>query len=472
MWFIMQIYKKWGLMAKAVMVMDLQNILASQNPWWKTGTVELEVKPVKREVFDSLTSGLSGNDVTVLVGPRRCGKTFLVHQLIDRLLKNGVERERIVYLQIEGYLKRKNLIAEVMDFVKTVLVREPPSEFKNRVYLFVDEAHKLPGWADEVKYWSDLKLPNLKIFVTGSSALNILKGAGEGLVGRTKHVMLLPLSFGEFLGAKYGIDVPSGDAKQIYSSMLPHIEKIEIAFQDYLRRGGYPSLLNQGIREAFQNLLEWKDLSLQRDIFEFEEIRDAKNLNEMIFVLSGHTSLRMNYSQIGGAVGLRVHSVKKYIGLLEDIFLLREQVVYSRKTYPSVRKERKICLLDSGMLNALNSNFEIPTQFLPFLVKNVVSAHVLRRRFGYEINPMHYYWVSCKGEAIDVVAIAEGETYPVEVKYQNEIDELDLEAMREFMEKFECKKGIAVTKNIFGEEKMKNGKGISFMPAWLFLLAF
>lgn len=454
-------------------MVDLQSILASQNPWWKTGRVTFETNPFRRAIFDTLLSELANPDVTVLVGPRRCGKTFLIHQLIEHLLKNGVEKERIIYLQIEGYLKRKNLIAEVMDFVKTVLVREPPSEFRNRVYLFIDEAHKLPAWSEEVKYWNDLKLPNLTIFVTGSSALNMLKGAGESLVGRARHAALLPLSFREFLSAKYGIDIPTGEFREVYAySISQHLEKIEIAFKDYLHRGGYPSLLHQDIGEAFRNLLEWKDLSLQRDIFELEEVREIKNLNEMVFVLSSLIGNRINYSRIGGMVGLRVHSVKKYIGLLEDIFLLREQMVYSRKPYFSVRKERKICFTDCGMVNALNNNFELPEQFLPFLVENAVSAHVLRKRLEYEINPIHYYWVSDKGREIDVVATVGGETYPVGVKYQNEIEESDMETMRDFMEKFGHNRGIVVTKNSFREEKTENGGGITSMPAWLFLLAF
>lgn len=452
--------------------MDLQGILASQNEWWKTGAVEFEARPIKREAFDALLPELEKNEVTVLVGPRRSGKTFLVHQLIDHLLKTGVEKERIVYLQVEGYLQRKNLTAEVMDLVKTVLLKETPREFRKRVYLFMDEVHKLPGWAEEVKYWSDLKLKNLKIFVTGSSALNILKGAGESLAGRAKHYILLPLSFREFLGAKYGVGIPAGTIREVYGASIPHVEKIEIAFQDYLQRGGYPFVLNSGVREAFRNLLELKDLSLQRDVFEIEEIRDTKNLNETVFVLSSLIGNRINYSKIGGMVGLKVHSVKKYIGLLEDIFLLREQMVYSRKPYFSVKKERKVCFIDSGMVNALNGNFEIPRQFVPFLVEDVVSAHVLRKRFEYEMNPVHYYWVSDRGKEVDAVFIDEGKAVPIEIKYQNEIDASDKKTMLDFMEKFGCRKGIMITKRLFREEKPEKGMEIVLMPAWLFLLAF
>lgn len=455
--------------------MDLPSILASQNLWWKTGSVEFAAPPMEREAFDTLVPELEKGNVTILVGPRRSGKTFIVHQLVSRLLRDGTEKERIIYLQVEGYLKRTGLLAEVMDFVKTSLLREPPGEFKKRVYLFVDEVHKLPDWAEEVKYWNDLKLKNLKIFVTGSSALNILKGAGESLAGRARHTMLLPLSFREFLKAKYGLGMPAGDLRETYGAAIPHIEKIEIAFQDYLHRGGYPAVLNQNIHEAFQNLLELKDISLQRDIFEIEEIRDAKNLNELVFVLSSLIGTRTNYSKIGGMVGLRVHSVKKYIGLLEDIFLLREQMVYSRKPYFSVRKERKVCFLDPGMTNALNGNYSgIPKEFLPLLVENAVSAHVLRKKFEYEINPIHYYWVSDKkGKEIDVVSTVEGTACPVEVKYQNEITPSDTEAVLEFMEKFGCKTGIVVTKSLFKEEEKigPNGnKKLLFVPAWLFLL--
>lgn len=451
---------------------DLQSILASQNPWWKTGTVALESKPIKRELFEKLWAELDNRKITAIIGPRRSGKTYVIHQLIDKLLKGGVEKERIIYLQIEVYLNRKNLIAEVMDFIK-IMLKEPPSEFKSKVYFFIDEAHKLAGWADEAKYWHDLNLKNLKIVVSGSSGLNILKGAGESLIGRANHIILLPLSFREFLSAKYGIETQNRGietAEEIYKKHFSDIEKIEIAFQDYLHAGGYPSVAGKNAHDAFQNLLEYKDLALQRDIFELEEIRDAKNLNEMVFVLSSLIGNRLNYSKIGNLVGIKVHSVKKYIGLLEDIFLLRELMVYSKKPYFSVRKERKICFIDTGMANALNNNLEVPAAFVPALAENAVSAHILRKRFEYEINPTHYYWVSDTGE-IDVVALKDGKTYPVEVKYQNEIYDCDKKTLLEFMEKFGQNEGIVVTKRLFKKEKI-DGKEILLIPAWLFMMAF
>lgn len=462
---------------KSQIIPDFAAFVAEQNPWWKTGKVELPLEeggPIQREIFENLRLEMDNRQITAIIGPRRGGKTFLIYQLIERLLAEGTPKERIIYLKAEGYAEKKNMLARIMELASNFL-GEPAREFKSRVYLFIDEVEKIDNWAEGIKYWQDLNLQNLKFIVSGSSAIRILKGAGESLTDRIKHSILLTLSFGEFLSAKYGLEAKKPglgfeSLQQSYSSLLPEIGKTEVALSDYLLRGGYPALIRKELKVLFQTLLDYKDLAIHRDIFELEEIRDTKNIGELTFVLAGMITSRVNYSSVGSAVGIKSFTAKKYIGLLEDIFLLRELMVYSRKPHFSARKERKIIFLDQGMANALSGNYELRDALKPILVENAVLAHALRLRFFGEMNPTHYYWVDEKSREIDCVLVLEGKPVPVEVKYQNQITENDTETLLNFCTKFGADKAIIVTKSAF-ERRTAGNVELLLVPAWLFLLA-
>ncbi len=447
----------------------MSEILAFQNPWWKTGRVEPERSgDFKRELFEKLTEGLKNNKVTSIIGPRRTGKTILIHQLIQNLLDKQVDPERIIYLQLDNPpILHENLISELMDFTAN-LITEPLDELKMPVYIFLDEVHKLERWSEQVKHWQDLNL-KIKFIVSGSSAFRILKGSGESLLGRIDHNILLPLSFREFLRVKYDLDVKPLDleAKSIkrgYHRLVPHQQKIKIALRDYLHRGGYPALINENLEDVLQTLLEYKDLSLQRDIFELEEVRDTKTLNELVFILANLIGNRLSYNKLGSILLARVNTVKRYLSLLEDIYLVKESIVYG-KPYSSVRQERKILFVDTGFVNALTMTYELKD--LSNLVEDSVCAAVYRKTLETEINPMQFYWVN--GEEVDSVLNLKGNLIPLEVKYTNNINMKDLKGMTKFMDKFKIKKGIVVTKDLL-EERKKDEKEITLIPAWLFLL--
>jgi hypothetical protein len=448
----------------------LEEILVIQNPWWKTKQVKKEKlgefrRPMMLEIYKKLDSG----KIISLIGPRRTGKTVLIHQIIQKLLDCGVDANRIIYLQADNpNVLGDNLLDELMNFVSEFL-SEPIDELKKPVYVFLDEVHKLETWGEQVKHWHDLEL-KIKFIVSGSSAFRILKGSGESLIGRIDHNILLSLSFLEFMNVRgdlnvelFGFDI--FDIEQIknnYYNLIPHQKKIEIELRNYLHRGGYPAIINMSIDETFRTLLEYKDLSIQRDIFEIEEVRDTKTLNELIYLLASLIGNRVSYNKLGNALLSRVNTVKKYIGLLEDIYLVKESTVY-KKPYSALRQERKLFFADTGMVNALNMTYELKD--ISALVENAVSAAVYRKSLEYEINPKQQYWVETK--EVDIIAVSKGRIMPIEVKYRETPQ--DIGGLLSFMEKFNTKTGIVVTKNLFKIEDQKQGT-ILYVPAWLFML--
>lgn len=447
----------------------MEEILSLQNKWWSTKEVpKIFLGDYKRFIFTKLIKEIEKKKITSLLGPRRVGKTILMHQLIDNLLKKGVNEKRILYLQFD-FLKinKSGIIRELLSIISG-LINEPLDELKETIYLFLDEVHKLETWAEEIKQFQDMKL-KIKFVVSGSSSLRIIKGAGESLLGRINHNLIFPLNFREFLSLKkINIDaVDINNIKKDYNNLINKISKIKFYFKEYLKKGGYPEVISKDVREAHRLLIDYKDLSLQRDLFEIEGVRDVKSVRELLNVLASLVTERLNYSKLASILGIKADTVKRYIGLIEDIYLINESKVFSKKPYFSVRKERKIFFIDTGMLNAVNMKYEIDDNYVSKLVENVCSKISLESK--QDIVPSINYWLDEFGKEIDIILEKETTIIPIEVKYRNQILKKDLHTVKKFLNKFNLKQGIIITKELL-DKKVSDGKEILFIPAWLFSL--
>ena len=445
------------------------DILTLQNKWWITKSVPSELLgEFKREIFSELVEDMKNKKITSIIGPRRVGKSILMHQLIEDLIKRGVNEKRVLYAQFDALQMRKtNIIKDLLNFVSEKN-GESLEELREPIYIFLDEVHKLETWSEEVKQFQDLKL-KIKFVVSGSSSFRIVKGSGESLIGRINHFLLLPLNFHEFLSVK-GIKIDKANystLKKSYFNILENGSKIKILFNEYILKGGYPEIINE--KDFSKILIDYKDLSLQRDLFELEEVRDVKSIKDLISVLASEATERLNYSKLGSILGIKADTVKRYIGLLEDIYLITESKVFSKKPYFAVRKERKVFFIDTGMLNAVKMITSIDENYMPKLIENVCAKHIFFLKSKKEISPSITYWLDEFGKEIDIILEQDGEIIPVEIKFKNKILTKDINTIKKFLDRFNLKKGFVVTKDTF-EKKITNGKEIFFIPAWLFLL--
>ena len=139
--------------------------------------------------------GMDYRQIILLFGIRRAGKTTLMHQLIDHLLRDQqVDPFRIVYFSFD--LQELGLEGILESYELEILKQDIRDAEK--IYLFLDEIQKLNDWSNKVKILYD-QYPNLKIILSGSAALPLQKGTKESLAGRFFEFRVDPLSFNEFL---------------------------------------------------------------------------------------------------------------------------------------------------------------------------------------------------------------------------------------------------------------------------------
>ena len=258
--------------------MDVE-LLSRFNNWWITGKVKRELLfSYKRYLFQKLLQNLEGRQMVLLTGLRRIGKTVLLYQLINELLQKGVKPRNIFYFSFD---EERYGLEEVINTYRNEVLKHNLE--KERVFLFLDEVQKSENWANQVKIWYDL-YPNLKFFLSGSASLILQRKTKESLAGRIFEFVLSPLTFREFLELK-NIDVKFQDIKIYQERILPF-------FFDYLRKSGFPEIIDEESDEKIRLYLKnsivdriiYKDIPLE---FGIKDLELLETLVKIIFTQPG-----------------------------------------------------------------------------------------------------------------------------------------------------------------------------------------
>ena len=153
------------------------NDIISYNTWWETGSVN-DIPDYKRPLFYELLKYLDERQIIVIYGLRRTGKTTIMYQLIDYLLKDNIKKGNILYFSFDySNIELRDIIE---DYEKYIL-KKPIKMENSKVYIFLDEIQKLNDWENKIKIYYDT-YKNIKFIISGSASINIEKSRMRALL--------------------------------------------------------------------------------------------------------------------------------------------------------------------------------------------------------------------------------------------------------------------------------------------------
>lgn len=296
-----------------------------------------------------LSLPLNSGKVISLIGPRRSGKSYYFLQLMRQLLKSGIDRKKILFLNFED--ERLNFKATELDLVLQSYQELYPELKLKECYLFFDEIQNIEGWEKFARRCYDTISKN--IFLTGSNANSLSQEIATAMRGRTLTYEILPLSFKEYLQFK-NIQV-----ERTNSAGRGRIKKM---FAQFLQEGGYPEVILMPDQLKTPTLQEYFDVMIYRDLIERYKF---SNLHVIKYLLKRIASITCSYLSLNKIYNeLRSQGYKLDKNLLYEIYEASKAVYLSLPVkkfdyseLKSANSEKKTYFIDNGLLNAITFKF-------------------------------------------------------------------------------------------------------------------
>ncbi len=423
----------------------LFEILSGQNPWW-TGT-PFERGHEREDYLKTIGRLLKTGEIVVLSGVRRSGKTTLLYQTIQMLLKKGrVPQTNILFLDCDepGIAGKKDALLEAVNVYRREIAP------KGTIYLVLDEVQAVENWEREVKSLYDRK--TCRIILSGSSSYLLDSQISTLLSGRYLAVPVFPLDFCEYLD--FHAIIPPRDA------VGRAAQKYEIMarLRQYLREGGFPMVvLQQDGRTKEDYLRAYYDSIVYRDIVRANVIRNQKALALLLTYLFTNISAPVSYRRLKETLGIDIDTVRDYIHFAGMAKILFEVPFFSWSLPVQMRQNRKIYGIDNGLRNAVSFRF---SEDEGKLAENLVFVELLRS------GKSPCYWK--KDREVDFVILsADNMLTGINVCYSDEIPAREYEGLEEFAKAFPG----AVRELIVLTKDYEAAKGsVSCVPLWKWLL--
>lgn len=346
---------------------------------------------IREAYISQIVPLIDKNLIKVLTGVRRSGKTVLLSQIQDYLLKNGRSESQIINISLES---KKNKKFKDGDVLYEYLI-SACEKLNAKAYIFLDEIQVVSGWEEVVS--SLLVDIDCDIYITGSNS-KLLSGELATLIaGRYIQIHVYPFTLSE--------------AKQMLEQN-GKFKSDEVLFQDYLKYGGLPMRfsLEEISLEAY--LSDTYDAIVVKDIIQRNTIKDTNLLNMILAFLMDNIANPFSARSIVAAlkqegINTTVETVIAYID-----YIKKAMVVYSAQRYDIKGKKllttnEKYYTVDLGLRNCVKASGEIDYNKL---YENIVYLELLYRGYDVKVGKTDDY-------EIDFVAYKGSDTLYVQVCY-------------------------------------------------------
>jgi uncharacterized protein len=423
-----------------------------QNPWWTNSTWEaadphlqlLEAQPMRLPADFVAKLDLRAPGIHTLRGPRQVGKSTDLKLLVERALASGSQPRSIVYLALD-LLEGRHLseLAATVERAIDLAERGAPG------LLLLDEVTAVGGWQTAVKSLWDQGVIRADVVVcTGSSAIDLQRGAAERLPGRRQagaDHLALPQSFASFARAVNG-DVPSSpsltvaellsdDGQALLRQMRVYAPALEAALRRYLRFGGLPAAVAEAASGAYEPSRQVKRVLYDSLLRELQRrgasVPAAHALLERVVrslgsKVSWSSMAREMDVPLGRTGGRSSHqTIRDYIELLAGGYFLFVTYFWRSGSQTNEQSRDKKVFLADPLLHTIALDHAPGLSFNEqALVENAVGIALLRRYEPAErlietftLPERLHIWQTARGGEIDFVCGPRRELDVVEVKY-------------------------------------------------------
>lgn len=442
-----------------------------ENCWWQNARIDPEFDNLKRrlyfDLFFKLVEEVDIKRAVVLMGPRRVGKTVMMHHAIGALMnQNKIRENQICFINVENPIYLNIGLEELFRMAMKAVGNINPKGW----YVFFDEIQYLQNWEVQLKVLVD-SFPNTKFIVSGSAAAALKIKSAESGAGRFTEFMLPPLTFHEYIYFKECDNLITEShifwkkKKRLFFS-TNNIEALNKHFVDYINYGGYPEVIfSEKIKSNMGRYIKNDiiDKVLLRDLPSLYGIQNQQELNRFFTTLVYYTANELSIESLSTTSGVNKNTLKKYLEYLEAAFLIKQ---VSRIDECGKRFQRqtnyKVYLTNPSLRSALFSPLDSTDPQMGYMVETAIFSQWLHR----ENVPSYARWD--KGE-IDMVGLNPKDSKPlwaIEIKWSNKaFDSLkEIKNLISFCNKNNVKDCFVTTLDKWGVEDVDT-VNVNYIPS-------
>lgn len=313
--------------------------LERQNPWWFGKPFDTGID--RLQWYPKLMKYLNTEEILLLTGARRTGKSTLAYQLIQKLLDSHIPAESVLFINLDEPLfqSRSKDPVFLTELIESYLALKKPG----RLYLFIDEIQNYDYWVQTVKTMFDT-VKNVKFILTGSTSTLLKKELSTKLSGRYFSVTVYPLSFSEYL--------EFNDIKKPTT-----VERLQ-HFNEYMEFGAYPRVVLEDDNELKQEILKnYFQTIYLKDIIFPNNLRNNRDVFDLLYFIISNIAKLFSYSNIGKALGISPDTVKEYLQFAQDSYLVYTLTKFDHSVKRQLMNPKKIYCLDTGLVNSISFKF-------------------------------------------------------------------------------------------------------------------
>jgi predicted AAA+ superfamily ATPase len=302
--------------------------------------------------------------MVLLTGPRQVGKTYLAKSIMAE------------------FRKPQYLNFDVLDDRAVIKARTWPLDSDLLVF---DEIHKMKGWKAYLKGVFDGRSPDQSILVTGSARLETFRQGGESLAGRYFHLRLHPLSVKEA--------APGGSAGLSAPETLDRLRRL----------GGFPEPFRGNSEEE---AARWRDQYatdlVREDVSDLARIHEIRAMRTLLDLLRTKVGSPLSFSSLARDLQIAPNTVKKYVSILEGLYIIFLVRPYHRRLARAILKEPKAYFYDTGFVTG-DAGARFENACAAALLKHV---HFLHDTKGRDIDLR--YTRTKEGREVDFAVVLDG----------------------------------------------------------------
>ncbi len=407
---------------------------------------------IKRAIFHSIEKHLAEPEMTVLIGPRQVGKTYLMQLLEDHLKVRG---EKTVFLNLDVEDNKQFFVSQtaLINYIRLQVG-------SSRAFVFIDEIQRKEDAGLFLKGIYDMNLP-YKFIISGSGSLDLKAKIKESMAGRKQIFYIDPVSFEEFVHYKtaYKYEDKLPDFFSIESTRTQHL------LEEYMMFGGYPRIvLSETLEKKKSEMDEIYRSYINRDITDLLKVEKPDAFTNLLKVIASQIGSLVNVTELSRTIGISDKTIQHYLWYLEETFIIKKVTPYYRNVRSEITKTPLYYFYDTGVRNYLLGLFGVPT--IPpalggHLFENVIF-NMLRHHIHFASTRIHF-WRTTDNAEVDFVINAGLEVIPIEAKYTKLQAALTTRSFKSFLDKYKPKRGYIIHLGKKLEDTFQNTK-ISFLP--------